>query len=376
MAEAPVAFSLIRTASGHHFGRATLQAPASLNALTLAMVDLLDPQLAAWAADDSVAGVVLDAAGDKAFCAGGDVVGLYRAIRATPPGQVPAAAAAFFEREYRLDHHIHRYPKPLLCWGHGIVMGGGLGLLAGASHRVVTPRTRMAMPEITIGLYPDVGGSWLLPRLPGGAGLFLALTGASINAADACHVGLADVALRHEDHATLLQALAEARWQGRRDADAEQLGALLQPCAVAAAADLPVSPLRQHQARIEAVIGAGDSLAAMAPRLKALAGDADPWLAVAGATFGQGSPTSALLSVEMQRRARGLSLAEVFRLEWQASVGCCVHPDFAEGVRALLVDKDRQPRWQPATLDAVTPALIDAHLQPRHHGPHPLADLA
>ncbi len=375
MVDEPVAFSRVRTASGHDFGRATLQAPASLNALTLAMVDRLQPQLAAWAADDSVAGVVLDGAGDKAFCAGGDVVGLYRSIRATPPGQVPAEAAAFFEREYRLDYQIHRYPKPLLCWGHGIVMGGGIGLLAGASHRIVTPRTRMAMPEVAIGLYPDVGGSWLLPRMPGGAGLFLALTGASINAADACYAGLADAALRHEDHAALLAALAAARWQGRRDADAAQLSALVAALAGAAAADLPPSPLRQHQARIDAAVGVDDALAAIAPRLAALANDADPWLAQAGNAFSKGSPTSVALSFEMQRRARGLPLAEVFRLEWQASVGCCRHHDFAEGVRALLVDKDRQPRWQPATLAEVTPALIQAHLQPPQAGPHPLADL-
>ena len=372
-ASAPVHFQVLRTASGHVFGRATLNAPGTLNALSLAMVDLLDPQLAAWAADPAVAGVVLDATGDKAFCAGGDVVGLYHAIRATPAGQIPAHAAAFFEREYRLDHSIHTYPKPLLCWGHGIVMGGGLGLMAGASHRVATPRTRIAMPEIGIGLYPDVGGSAILPRLPGRSGLFLALTGAPLQAGDARFAGLADVVLRHEDHAALLHALSGASWQGERDADAAQLDHLLQR--LAHGVDVPPSPLRHHQARIDAVLDR-DRLADCAPRLAALAGDADPWLAQAAAGFAKGSPTSAFLGWEMQRRAPHLSLADVFRLEWQASVGCCMHHDFAEGVRALLVDKDRRPQWQPATLDEVTPAFIDEHLQPRHAGPHPLADLA
>ncbi len=373
MAEAAVLFSTLRTAGGHLFGRATLNAPASLNALSLAMVDALDAQLVQWAADAQVAGVLLDAAGDKAFCAGGDVVSLYRSIRATPAGQVPAEAAAFFEREYRLDHRIHCYPKPLLCWGHGIVMGGGIGLLAGASHRVATPKTRLAMPEIGIGLYPDVGGSWLLPRLPGGTGLFLALTGASINAADARFAGLADTVLRHEDRGALLEAIAAARWQGERDADGAQLSHLLDT--LAAGVELPASPLHAHLARIGEVIG-HDRLADIAPRLIALAGDADPWLAQAGAAFAKGSPTSAALGFELQRRAKHLSLAEVFRLEWNASVGCCRHHDFAEGVRALLVDKDRNPRWQPATLDAVTPALIEAHLQAPQAGAHPLADLA
>ena len=375
MNDQPVLFDTLTTASGHRFGRATLNAPASLNALSLAMVDLLDPQLAAWAVDPQIAGVLLDAAGDKAFCAGGDVVGLAQAIRAlhaTQPGAVPPEAAAFFEREYRLDHRIHTYPKPIVCWGHGIVMGGGIGLMAGASHRVATPKTRLAMPEIGIGLYPDVGGSWLLPRLPGKTGEFLALTGASLNAADALFAGLADFALPHEAHGALLDAIAQAAWQGERDTDSARLSHLLEQLGRDTA--LPASPLRTHLDRINAVIG-HDRLADLAPRLAALADDADPWLAQAGAAFRRGSPTSAVLGLEMQRRCRHLSLADAFRLELQASMGCCAHTDFAEGVRALLIDKDKTPRWQPTTLAEVTPAWIDDHLRPRFEGAHPLADL-
>src|SRR6218665_970439 len=211
MTHPSVLLRTLPTANGHQFGHATLNAPASLNALTLPMVDALHTQLQAWAADPQVAGVVLDGSGDKAFCAGGDVVGLYHAMRAAGPGRVPADAAAFFEREYRLDHPIHTHPQPPPWWGHGIVMGGGIGLMAGASHRVVTPRSRLAMPEITLGLYPDVGGSWFLPRLPGRTGLFLALTGAPLNAADALWAGLADHAARAEDRGTLLEAIGAAR---------------------------------------------------------------------------------------------------------------------------------------------------------------------
>ena len=372
MSDQPVLFQTFLTASGHRFGRATLNTPASLNALSLAMVDLLDPQLAAWANDPNVAGVVLDATGDKAFCAGGDVVGLCQAIRALPPGQVPPEASNFFEREYRLDHRIHTYPKPLVCWGHGIVMGGGMGLLAGASHRVATPKTRMAMPEIGIGLYPDVGGSWVLARLPGKTGPFLALTGAPLNAADALFAGLADFVVPHERHGDLLDAIVATAWQGEREADAAQLSHLLHT--LGQGTELPESKLRTHLDRINTAVG-HDRLQDMAPRLAALATDADPWLAQAGHTFATGSPTSAALGLAMQRRARHLSLADTFRLELQASVGCCAHPDFAEGVRALLIDKDKQPRWQPATLADVTPEWIAAHLAPRFTGPHPLADL-
>lgn len=368
---ASVLFSTIATASGHAFGRATLNAPASLNALSLEMVDLLGPQLDAWAADPAIAGVVLDAAGDKAFCAGGDVVALYRSMRETAPGAVPVAAATFFEREYRLDHRIHTYPKPLLCWGHGIVMGGGIGLLAGASHRVLTPRTRLAMPEITIGLYPDVGGSWFLGRAPGRLGAFLALTGAPLNASDACFAGLGDFVLNHEDHASVLHALAAGEWTGDASADSARLGRLLD--VRARHAEAPAPQVERHLARIDAVIG-HDALVDLAPRLRALADDADPWLAAAGAAFAKGSPTSAHLALEMQRRARHLSLADVFRLEHRASVGCCMHPDFAEGVRALLVDKDKSPTWTPATLGEVTDRWIAEHVDAPV--PPALADLA
>jgi len=217
-----------------------------------------------------------------------------------------------------------------------------------------------------------VGGSAFLGRMPGRTGLFLALTGASLNAADVRFAGLADVVLRHEDQAAVHADIAAAHWQGARPADAAQLSGLLERHAMAEG--LPASPLRLHFDCIEALIG-NDRLADIAPRLRALAHDPDPWLAQAGATFARGSPTSAALSFALQQRARHLSLAEVFRLEYQASVGCCVHHDFAEGVRALLVDKDKTPRWQPATLEAVDDAHVQAHLSPRWAGAHPLADL-
>lgn len=377
VATSPMLFDTLRTASGHAFGRATLNAPATLNALSLPMIDLLAPQLAAWAEDPAIAGVVLDAVGDRAFCSGGDVIALHqsaRALRADPanlPGTVPPEAAVFFEREYRLDYAIHTYPKPLLAWGHGIVMGGGMGLMVGASHRVVTPQSRLAMPEVTIGLFPDVGGSWFLPRLPGRAGLFLALTGAPLNAADACYAGLAEHLLPHAAHAAVLQDIAAERWDGAQTADAARLTQLLRR---RTADDAPASPLRAHLARIDGLI-AFDALPAIAPRLGALRGDGDAWLARAAEGFATASPTSLALSCELQRRTRNASLADVFRLEFQAALGCCAHHDFIEGIRALLVDRDRKPRWDPATLAEVSPAWIDAHLVPRHAGAHPLADL-
>ncbi len=245
----------IPTACGRRFGHATLNAPQRLNALSLDMIDRLAPQLAAWAEDSEIVGVLLDGSGDKAFCAGGDVAALYRAIKAVPAGQAAPEIATFFEHEYRLDHLIHTYPKPLLCWGQGVVMGGGLGLMAGASHRVVTPSTRMAMPEITIGIYPDVGGSWFLRRMPGRAGLFLALTGAPINAADARFAGLADYLIDEGERARLPELISATHWhapdEGDSAANHARLSALLDPLSTPASQRHPhlttAHPFRPHR---------------------------------------------------------------------------------------------------------------------------------
>ena len=185
-----VLFEELPTACGRSVGVATLNAPAALNALSLSMVRALTPMLRQWAYDNAIVGVVLQGAGEKAFCAGGDLRELYESLRANP-GEPSDYARGFFAEEYQLDYLIHTFDKPILCWGHGIVMGGGIGLMSGASHRVVTSQSRLAMPEITVGLYPDVGGSWLLRRMPGRLGLFLALTGASRNASDALFCGRA-----------------------------------------------------------------------------------------------------------------------------------------------------------------------------------------
>jgi enoyl-CoA hydratase/carnithine racemase len=363
-----VLFDEIRAACGRRFGRATLNSTATLNALTLDMIDRLGPMLAQWASDPGIAGVVLDAVGDKAFCAGGDLQMLYASMRDTPQGQVPVRAAQFFEREYRLDYHIHTYPKPILCWGHGIVMGGGIGLLAGASHRVATPHTRLAMPEISVGLYPDVGGSWFLRRAPGKSGLFLALTGASLNAADARFVGLVDFVLAHEQKTQVLNAIAGERWHDSADENSAQLSHILGRNALGG--ELPESNIRKHYDLIDAIIG-HDSLADIAQRLHALTQHEDKWLANAAMTFVKGSPTSAALSFALWRRVLHLSMADVLRLEYHVSVACARFGDFAEGIRALIIDKDRNPRWRPASLAEVTDAHIQSFMQP----PHPLADL-
>ncbi|VTU26876.1 putative enoyl-CoA hydratase echA8 [Variovorax sp. PBL-H6] len=370
MTDPVVLFDEIKTAGGLRFGVATLNAPTSLNSLSVAMVRLLTPKLREWAQDPSVAGVLLQSAGEKAFCAGGDLRQLYQTLLVCGPAR-NTYAEDFFREEYVLDHLIHTFPKPLLCWGHGIVMGGGVGLMVGASHRVVTPQSRVAMPEINIGLYPDVGGSWFLRRMPGRVGLFLALTAAPLNAADAIFCGLADIVVPHERKAHLVDAIAAAAWRVEADADRATLSRLL--ARSGQGTDAQPSKVREHFDTINELM-AGDDLLDIAKRLRALKSE-DPWLQGAAQTFTKGSPSSAAVSFALWQRVTRMSLAEVFRLEYRASLGFCAHKDFAEGIRALLIEKDRNPKWSPATLEEITQEFVEDHLRPRGEMPQELAEL-
>src|SRR5690625_3226254 len=189
MTELAVIFDELPTPDGGRIGIARLNSPKSLNALSLEMARQLDAKLQAWAVDSSVVAVWLEGVGDRAFCAGGDVVALYRSIVEEEERRTAAGETRFdetyFTIEYQLDYRIHTYPKPILVWGNGIVMGGGMGLMVGASRRLVTETTLLAMPEVTIGLYPDIGASWFLNKMPLGIGAYLGLTGAQLNARDA-----------------------------------------------------------------------------------------------------------------------------------------------------------------------------------------------
>ena len=376
----PVLFEERTAENGKRIGIATLNVENTLNSISLEMVDLLDPQLRKWAADPQIAIVVLQAAGEKSFCAGGDLQHLYHTMlehHATDdPENIQGNpyAGAFFEREYRLDYLIHTFPKPILAWGHGIVMGGGIGLMSGASHRVVTEKSRLAMPEITIGLYPDVGGTWFLNRMQGHVGLFLALTGASIGAADAIFAGLADVEIAQANKQVVLDALLKQSWTG--DEDGVLLTRLLQSHASFSATSVP-TPLSAHLALINQLCSQ-PTLPEIVDAILALKTD-DVWLQKAAATLRAGSPGSAGLIYALLRRGRHLSLAEIFRLEYVVTLHCAARADFSEGIRALIIEKDRQPKWLHAGLADVSRDWVNGFFE----GPwavvgpskHPLADL-
>jgi enoyl-CoA hydratase/carnithine racemase len=373
MTETAVLFEERPAANGKRIGFAQLNAERSLNALSQEMIDLLRPKLAEWAQDPAIACVVLLGSGEKAFCAGGDVVSVYHAMRERP-GQPVAAAERFFETEYRLDYQIHTFPKPMLCWGHGIVMGGGLGLMSGTSHRVVTERSRIAMPEGVIGFFPDVAGTWFLTRMPGRTGLYLGLTSASMNAADALYLDLADYFITSDQRDALFAALGEAAWSDDAEHNHQELSLLLRGFADRSREQLPASKVAQHRDLIDRITDY-HSVAGILEALRAHQ-DVDEWFAAGLKSLENSSPTASCVFLEQYRRGRHLSLKEVFILELNMAVQFTRRPDFAEGVRALLVDKDRNPQWQPATLEEVSEVDVAAHfLPPSGFDPSPLLDL-
>lgn len=347
-------------------GLITLNRPLSLNALSLSMIRDLTALLLAWRDDPAVQAVLVRGATREgkgvAFCAGGDIRFFHQAALAGDP-----RLEDFFTEEYTLNHLIHGYPKPYIALMDGIVMGGGMGISQGAALRIVTERTKMAMPETNIGLFPDVGGGWFLSRCPGRVGEFLALTGQVIGAGDAIAWGLADGYVPSEALDGLVEALSV-------DADAVSL----LERARSRLRDAPKPVLQAHGATIDRCF-AGTDVAAI---LAALDREADgPWPAEIAATLRKRSPLMLAVTLEQVRRARRMTLAEDLRME-RDLVRHCFHlrpgaaSETVEGIRALAVDKDHAPRWNPPRVEDVTPAMVQAFfVSPWPAHAHPLNGL-
>ena len=310
----------------------TLNRPAALNALTFGMLQGLAQWLEEWEGDARVRTIRLQGAGEKAFCAGGDIRALYANFKAG------ADVYRFFQVEYALDYRIHTYPKPIEALIDGIVMGGGMGIAQGARKRLVGSRTKMAMPETAIGLFPDVGGSYFLSRLPGKLGPYLGLVGPTLRAADAIYSGLADQFV-----ASAPPALGELE---------------------------PLRPAIDRHFSHDTVEGIVASLdAERSPEC----GD---WARRTLAALGKRSPTMLNVTLEQLKRGATLDLADCFRMELNLIHGCFEQGDFVEGIRALIVEKDNQPRWNPTTLEAVDRKAVERFFRPRwSERAHPLARL-
>ncbi|MFT4103780.1 MAG: enoyl-CoA hydratase/isomerase family protein [Burkholderiaceae bacterium] len=357
-APAPMTFEERATASGHRIGFATLDRPRQLNALNLRMCQMMLDQFRAWQSDEGIVAVVLQGAGDKGFCAGGDVADVIRRVREGGPRRF-VYGDAFFDVEYQLDYLIHTFGKPFIAYSHGVCMGGGVGLFAGASHRVLAERTKLAMPEIHIGLFPDVGGGFFLNRVPAGIGRILALTGLIINEADALFAGLADAFVPLEMRDALWADLLAQPFTGQARRDREIVSMRMLAAARRAAAGLPESNLRSYFDALR-VIAAMPTVTALRDALLAAAQE-DPWFETPAASLANGSPTAAFVTFEYLERCRHLSLREVLALDLVLATNCQRRPDFVEGVRALLIDKDKSPKWSPASFDDVDRADVLAH---------------
>jgi enoyl-CoA hydratase len=316
-------------------GRIVLNRPKALNAIDLPMIRACTKALLAWRDEPHVHAVVIEGAGDRAFCAGGDI----RALREYELAGEHHKAETFFREEYELNLMIATYPKPYVALIDGICMGGGIGVSVHAPYRVATEHAAFAMPETAIGFFPDIGATFFLPRLPGELGTYLGLSGLRVQGADAVHAGFATHYVRREDLAELSRSLAA-------DGPAA-LGSRVAP--------LPAFSLAQHRAAIDHCFGAG-SVAEIVHRLEAIG---DEWAVKTVAALRAVSPSALSWTLEALRRGANLTLPQCQELELALTRTTMRHPDFAEGVRAMVVDKDRKPRWQPARIEDLDPAVID-----------------
>ncbi|MGF1719001.1 enoyl-CoA hydratase/isomerase family protein [Vibrio kyushuensis] len=360
----------------HQIAIVTLDNPSSLNALTFDMLSQLHDLLLLWRDDPSIACVLLEGEGSKAFCAGGDVRAMHDVMSNETKALAQEFCTSYFTLEYQCDFLIHTYPKPVIGWGEGIVMGGGMGLFMGASHKVVTPNSRLAMPEVTIGLYPDVGGTWFLNRLDEGGGLFLGLTGVMVNASDAVDIRLADCMLLAESRTRLIETLQIQYWPKQHLSDVvdetleeshnivcDVLSLLSEHAAADIEEQSPAKQLMPFYAKIKAACQVGD-VTDICEKISQIdiEGHTEQeakWMARAQQSLRSGSPITAHLCYRQIMQYHALSLADCFRLELGLSVSCALLGEFQEGVRARLIDKDGEPRWLYTTIEEVDTGVID-----------------
>lgn len=327
-------------------GHVTLNRPQAMNALTLGMIRAFDPQLCAWATDDAVQAVLIEGAGDRAFCAGGDIRALYDG------GRTPGSSLCrdFYREEYILNRRIKRFSKPYVALLDGIVMGGGVGLSVHGSHRVASDRTLFAMPETGIGLFPDVGGTYFLPRCPGEVGMYLALTGARLKAADLMYTGIAT------------HFIADAHLDAARAALATCAGgaAAIEAVLTRFAGDPGPPPLAAHRAAIDRCFAAGSVVEIMA----ALEAEGSEWAAATAKMMATKSPLSQKVTYRQIRDGAGLDFDAAMVLEYRLACRFMEDHDFFEGVRAIIIDKDNAPHWRPPSLADVNEAAVDAYFAP------------
>ncbi|MFV3368834.1 enoyl-CoA hydratase/isomerase family protein [Pseudomonas sp. NY15435] len=330
-------------------GHLTLNRPDGLNALTLPMVHRLHRHLWAWESDPEIVAVVIRGAGEKAFCAGGDIRMLYDSHLAGDNQH-----EVFFEDEYALDEYIHLYPKPVIALMDGFVLGGGMGLAQAASMRVITGSTRMGMPEVGIGFFPDVGGSYFLSRMPGQLGTYLGVTGCQVRATDALYSRLADYCLPRESIQQFDQALDNLNWSyAPRETLHQMLAGLATP-------RMPGSELKAFRPAIDRHFALSDIQAIRRSLLEEDCPEFRDWAEETVQVMDSRSPLAMAVTLELVRQGRHLSLSDCFSLELHLACQWFDKGDLIEGIRALIIDKDKAPRWNPPSLENLTPQRVES----------------
>lgn len=348
----------------NHVALVTLNRPAALNALSLNMILRLRELLGRHALDPEIYAVLINGAGGRAFCAGGDIRALYQSFKASGSLQ-----QEFFAAEYPLDYLLYFYPKPHAVLMDGITLGGGMGIAQSSPLRIVGERTLLGMPEVAIGFFPDVGASYFLSRLPGFLGIYLGLTGVQIRAADALYCGLSDAFLPPAASAALIEDLADLRWSDDHALDLRRF--------VHARAARPSPP---PLAELREAIDAHFAHSAVAAIMDSLSGERRPefagWARMTAELMRSRSPTMLSVTLRQLQQGAGLSLAACFRMELGMALHAFEQGDFIEGVRAALIEKDHSPRWHPGRAEDVTEAMVEAFFRERWAAErHPLANL-
>jgi enoyl-CoA hydratase/carnithine racemase len=371
---APVLFDTVTARGGYRIGLLTLNRSAAMHALDLEMVQSIMRQMKRWERSKRVVAVLMRGAGDRAFSAGGDLRQLYESLILEGEDRYEYADQ-FFMSEYLNILQLHRFTKPLIAWGNGLVMGGGLGLYLAANHRVGTASLHLAWPEVRIGLFPDVLASWYLARLPQPLGLWMGLTGSALNCTDAAAAGLVQYQIDHTSQNPVIEDLRRLPWTESRAMNQQ----LVRQCLGAAQAESNISQFSRwlqvatlFANRLDPDSGLPMDNVDPDEQCLALDPDVASWYRSGLQQYQSGCPASARLVVEQVRRGTRMSQGEAVAFELGLAWRCSRSPDFAEGIRALLVDRDHQPAWQHSTPKAVPAAWLEQLLHsPWNEREHP-----